>query len=198
MLERELRDLAHVKRWAIVRTIRDQSVAEHSYYVTMYANDVASYLGLDESVQLTILKRALWHDVDEILTGDIPGPHKKKIIDKEKAKTFFQAAMGTIFGQRAHRDGNEPDTDAHRTQLVAAILKVSDLMEAIHYLEEEETMGNGNVAHLKDPHWQQVLSCCSDIFVLLRTKEAESLYKKLRSVTVNHNSTGRSLGPLSA
>lgn len=198
MLERELRDLAHVKRWAIVRTIRDQSVAEHSYYVTMYANDIASYLGLDESVQLTILKKALWHDVDEILTGDIPGPHKKKIVDREKAKTFFQSAMGAIFGQRAHRDGYEPDTDAHRTHLIAAILKVADLMEAIHYLEEEETMGNGNVAHLKDSHWKQVLSGCADIFTLQRSYEAENLYKKLRSVTVNHNSTGRSLGPLSA
>jgi 5'-deoxynucleotidase YfbR-like HD superfamily hydrolase len=198
MLERELRDLAHVKRWAIVRTLRDQSVAEHSYYVTMYANDIASHLGLDESVQLTILKRALWHDVDEILTGDIPGPHKKKLVDKVKANTFFQSAMGVIFGQRAHRDGQEVGDDPHRTQLVAAILKVADLLEAIHFLEEEATMGNKNVEHLKGPLWEQIQSCCWDIDKLMPHTESGYLYRNLIKTSMSHGTEGKSLGPLAA
>jgi hypothetical protein len=62
-----------VTRWHIVRTVRPQSLAEHTFDVVMIARAVAKIAGYDD---YEIIKAALLHDLDEIITGDIPTPTK--------------------------------------------------------------------------------------------------------------------------
>lgn len=67
-----------VTRWHIVRTVRPQSLAEHTFDVVMIARAVAKMSGVDD---YEIIKAALLHDLDEIVTGDIPTPTKQKARD---------------------------------------------------------------------------------------------------------------------
>lgn len=67
-----------VTRWHIVRTVRPQSLAEHTFDVTMIARAIAKIAGYDDA---EITKAALLHDLDEIVTGDIPTPTKQKARD---------------------------------------------------------------------------------------------------------------------
>ena len=67
-----------VTRWHIVRTTRPQSLAEHTFDVVMIARAVAKIAGVDD---YEITKAALLHDLDEIVTGDIPTPTKKRARD---------------------------------------------------------------------------------------------------------------------
>jgi len=67
-----------VTRWHIVRTVRPQSLAEHTFDVTMIARAVAKIAGYDD---YEITKAALLHDLDEIITGDFPTPTKQKARD---------------------------------------------------------------------------------------------------------------------
>jgi 5'-deoxynucleotidase YfbR-like HD superfamily hydrolase len=62
-----------VTRWHIVRMVRPQSLAEHTFDVVMVARAIASIAGIDD---YEIIKAALLHDLDEIVTGDIPTPTK--------------------------------------------------------------------------------------------------------------------------
>lgn len=64
-----------VTRWHIVRTVRPQSLAEHTFDVVMIARAVAKNAGYDD---YEIIKAALLHDLDEIVTGDIPTPSKQR------------------------------------------------------------------------------------------------------------------------
>lgn len=64
-----------VTRWHIVRTVRPQSLAEHTFDVVMIARAIAKNAGYDD---YEIIKAALLHDLDEIVTGDIPTPSKKR------------------------------------------------------------------------------------------------------------------------
>lgn len=64
-----------VTRWHIVRTVRSQSLAEHTFDVTMIARAIAKLAGVDDN---EIIKAALLHDLDEIITGDIPTPTKER------------------------------------------------------------------------------------------------------------------------
>lgn len=64
-----------VTRWHIVRTVRPQSLAEHTFDVTMIARAIAKIAGYDD---YEIIKAALLHDLDEIITGDIPTPTKER------------------------------------------------------------------------------------------------------------------------
>lgn len=64
-----------VTRWHIVRMVRPQSLAEHTFDVVMIARAVAKIAGVDD---YEIIKAALLHDLDEIVAGDIPTPTKQK------------------------------------------------------------------------------------------------------------------------
>ena len=66
----------NIKRWTIVSTIQQQSLAEHLFNVAMIARDIAVEADMDDT---NIVKYALDHDLDEIMTGDIPSPAKERL-----------------------------------------------------------------------------------------------------------------------
>ena len=139
MFERDLRNMALVKRWGIVATHADQNLAEHSYFVAVYANDLCLVLGVTDDVRLDVLKVALGHDLDEILTCDIPGPHKRFVMINNSH--WLYKSMEKIFPRRGDRWGVGID----KAILVKAIVKVADILESVLFLAEEQRMGNCNV-----------------------------------------------------
>lgn len=117
----DLRDLAHIPRWAIARVNRRQSVAEHSYFVALYVIDICEKLKEEPSAAL--LKAALTHDHDELSSGDIPTPYKKK-----------NCLPSNI------------DLSINERELL--ILKLADKLEAVLYLADEIISGNNAVEEL--------------------------------------------------
>ena len=70
----DLLALCHVPRWVIVPHIGSQSVAEHSFRVTIILLELCRRL--DVSLDFNDIMWALVHDGPEAWTGDIPGPFK--------------------------------------------------------------------------------------------------------------------------
>jgi 5'-deoxynucleotidase YfbR-like HD superfamily hydrolase len=66
----------NIKRWTIVSTMTDQSLAEHSFNVAMIARAIAAEAEMND---INIIKYALDHDLDEVMTGDIPSPAKTRM-----------------------------------------------------------------------------------------------------------------------
>ena len=62
ILDSTNRVLQHVPRWAIIRTLRQQSVAEHSYYVAIYATAIAKLLSMRTQDINWITQYSLTHD----------------------------------------------------------------------------------------------------------------------------------------
>lgn len=84
MGELSIKDLlraGHVHRWQIVRTVRDQTLAEHSFNVAMISIELAELLidDLSDAERYIILNWALRHDTPEIYLGDIATPIKRRI-----------------------------------------------------------------------------------------------------------------------
>ena len=114
-----------VKRWGIVRTIKQQSVAEHCFNVQRIAIKLAGLVGVLEYERLfEISQAALHHDDDEAVTGDIPSP----------AKMYVHTEKWVDVQARAWYDDASPETKA--------IVKLADLLEAYHFLALEIRMGN--------------------------------------------------------
>lgn len=82
----DLRRLGTTKRWAVVHTDRDQTVAEHSHMVAMVALRLAEVMEFKPEWQLAIVRFALLHDAEEAWTGDIASP-VKRYLDRDKLPT---------------------------------------------------------------------------------------------------------------
>lgn len=140
MFEREYRELSWVPRWTIIRRIREQSVAEHSYYVALYAGQVADLVKW-KGDRGTLLKWALLHDLAEVFTSDIPGPTKRAMIDKGKGAAFVANELNRRFPDLAVPDGVTHGAFAE----IEAIVKVADLIDENCYLASERQLGNGTL-----------------------------------------------------
>jgi HD-like signal output (HDOD) protein len=105
-----------VKRWSIVNVARHQSVAEHQYNVCMIARALAKKLGENDE---TIIKAALCHDLEEVLFGDIPTPAKQELRSHGVEVNRLLSTMPYIL-----------------TEIQEVILKVADLIDAIHFLRD--------------------------------------------------------------
>jgi 5'-deoxynucleotidase YfbR-like HD superfamily hydrolase len=141
MFDREMRDAAHINRWSILRRSRNQSIAEHSYYVAVYCVEIAEYIDWEGDRHL-LLRHALAHDLPEIWSGDLPGPTKRAITDTQRLHDFEYAQMHKILP--FHRPYCRAEGEIGR------ILEVADRLEATLFLADEWGMGNKSVGDIED------------------------------------------------
>lgn len=171
MLEREITDAAFVPRWSIVRTLMPQSIAEHTFGVAMYANDIAIAVGVTDGIKLAVLQYALWHDVkDEIFTGDSPGPAKRALFEamgpesKERYNNQVNEWANRTFKNLTVRSGG---TYPEMQDVVTTIVKAADWLEAAVRMATEHQMGNGNVRRHIGPNLNGCLETLDRLCVLL-------------------------------
>ncbi len=139
MFENEFRDVSYVNRWNILRRIRNQSVAEHGYYVAIYAPQVARLVEW-EGDYATLIEAALIHDLFEGRSGDFPSPFKQQVVNRDKYNDMeydyfrqnFPHLLGTL-------------TQLHLNKTIKAIIRVADRMEGCIWLAGELAMGNSYV-----------------------------------------------------
>jgi len=70
---------SHVKRWHIVNTVREQTVAEHSWNVTIIAMNIMGNMPnivQNDNMRREVMFKAITHDMEEAIDGDIPAPHR--------------------------------------------------------------------------------------------------------------------------
>jgi 5'-deoxynucleotidase YfbR-like HD superfamily hydrolase len=140
MFRREYRLMSHVPRWSIVRKIHTQSIADHTFYVTLYVSQLCDLLNVEPMTKLTALEAALYHDVDETFTGDIPGPSKREMVDPAKTSKFINRMMHGRFSSTAALHHSSAKLEPTRS-----LIKAADLMDECMYLSTEIQMGNVTV-----------------------------------------------------
>ena len=130
----EILRTGHVNRWHIVRTAREQTVAEHMYRVTMIADHLASKI-LPASRYLLnseqLIRYALHHDVTEAITGDTATP-TKRIGD------FDDSRINTEWDNLRNEFGGTP---------IGNIVKLADFIEAAAFLVIEGIGKHADVVH---------------------------------------------------
>lgn len=198
MFEREIRDLSFIGRWGIVRTIRKQTVAEHSFNVCFYANDIASYLKYPDAVHKALLQFCIYHDLSEVFSGDIPGPHKRALVtDRPAWDDKLEEWTATVFIDHHLRNGSDnhgggPVWD----QAIRLTTKVADWLDAALEMATEKQMGNGCVADLVTFNTTKTLETVDQLadVLLLASDSRINLRSAVRSA-VAAAANGHSRGP---
>jgi 5'-deoxynucleotidase YfbR-like HD superfamily hydrolase len=133
MFDARERMLGFVERWNVAPRLHRQSVAEHSFFVTLYASELGRCLGLSNLEMADLLGCALRHDMPEIITGDMPGPAKRAIADKDKLVEYEYDFMVSI-EQTHHFDGYNDK--------MRRIIKAADTIDAYYWISLEVARGN--------------------------------------------------------
>lgn len=127
----DLLGLADVPRWGVIKILRPQSVAEHSFAVAVLVMELITRLSpysLTAPASLGAVIWALCHDAPETYTGDVDGLLKR---EHPTLKAELDKAEGEAFPWWAEmRRGMEA------TPGLMALVKVADRVEAIVYLRQ--------------------------------------------------------------
>jgi len=118
--------MGQVTRFHMVRTYREQTMAEHCYLVAVIAEELAKAVMIPETGN--VIKLALMHDRHEVITGDIPTPFKKDI-DKNSDYNFLELVEKVDPNYMLLR------RDMSLSELV--VVEMADMIEAVIFLEKE-------------------------------------------------------------
>ena len=142
--------MKYINRWGLMRNTRPESLAEHVTECAVTAHILAALaadeFGAEDVRPEKVALAALYHDADEILTGDLPTPVKYrnrgilgeyKRIEKEMSETIVKGIPDSISG-RIRIAVIADDLTDHEKMIIKAADKLSALFKCI----EEERSGN--------------------------------------------------------
>ncbi|NCP63044.1 MAG: 5'-deoxynucleotidase [Paraglaciecola sp.] len=138
-----------INRWPLMRNVRTENVQEHSLQVAMVAHALAlirnKYFAgnVDPNKIATI---ALFHDVSEVITGDLPTPVKySNPVIRDEYKKIEKAAEQKLIDMapQAFKDDYAALIDhQHHSEDEIFIVKAADVICA--YLKTLEELSAGN------------------------------------------------------
>lgn len=140
--------MKNIRRWALMRNTRPENICEHSHEVAVVAHALAlmtnRYYGGQVDVNRCVLL-AVYHDVPEILTGDMPTPVKYynpaireayRQVEQSACEKLLEMLPEDLRGEYSPLLMSEDDSTEWR--IVKAADKISALIKCI------EEVGQGN------------------------------------------------------
>lgn len=144
-----IRNLDKIIRFSTMARLKDETVAEHSFHAAFYAMMLADFeIKAGNKVDVEkVLRSALLHDVEEVVTGDVI--HGFKYSDPELAEKMKR--MGHEFFKKLLEDVPELSElylkfwrESKDDSIEGKIVDAADKLEALTYSMEEYSLGNKN------------------------------------------------------
>ncbi len=147
--------MKYIKRWQLMRSVREENIMEHSQSVTLLAHALAvihnEELGGNADILKTVLY-ATYHETSEVMTGDLPTPIKYynqgihgayKELEKKACEKMSNMLPEKMKG------AIEPYILADETSTEYRLVKAADRLSAYIKCLEELRSGNGEFAKAK-------------------------------------------------
>lgn len=144
-----------IKRWQLMRSVREENIMEHSQQVAMFAHALAvinnKVFGGSADAEKTVLY-AVYHECSEVLTGDLPTPIKYydnnikgayKSIEKRACDKLLLTLPEELRGDFA--PCMKPDEES----IEYTLMKAADRLAAYVKCLEELRCGNKEFAKAK-------------------------------------------------
>lgn len=150
-----LNRMKYIKRWSLMRSVREENIMEHSQQVAVIAHALAiiknkKFGGTVDVSKVVLL--AQYHEVGEVITGDLPTPIKyfnpeikAAYKDLEKGACERLIAMLPQDMQKDYEDYIIPDENTEEYKIV----KCADRLAAYLKCVEEIKAGNSEFKKAK-------------------------------------------------
>lgn len=139
-----------VRRWHMVPTERPQTIADHTFRVTMLSIHLWRALhgfpnGGGDSAHTRIpqglIMWALWHDMPEVVYGDVPSPVKEEV--SQTYPELFHDLDSRISDTWASLERGVRGT------YVAHLVKIADITESLCFLREGYMCHHRQVVYIR-------------------------------------------------
>lgn len=150
-----LNRMKYIRRWSLMRSVREENIMEHSQQVSVIAHALAlinnKILGGTVDVNKTVLL-AQYHEVGEVITGDLPTPIKYfnpeiknayKDLEKGASEKLLNMLPETL--KEEYREYILPDEETYEYKLVKAADRLSAYLKCV----EEVKAGNSEFKKAK-------------------------------------------------
>lgn len=163
-----LNRMKYIKRWSLMRSIREENIMEHSQQVAVIAHALAlignKIYGKEIDVEKVVLL-AQYHEVGEVITGDLPTPIKYFNPEIKTAyKDLEEKACRRILDMLPEELKGEyeayilPNTETYEYKLVKAADKLSAYLKCV----EEVKGGNSEFKKAKSTIGNELKSLKSE------------------------------------
>ena len=150
-----LNRMKYIKRWSLMRSIREENIMEHSLEVSILAHALAviknKIFGANVNVEKVVLL-AQYHEVGEVLTGDLPTPIKYfnpeiksayKDLEKWASKKILDTLPEEIRDE--YKEYVMPDEESEEYKIVKGADRLSAYLKCV----EEVKAGNSEFKKAK-------------------------------------------------
>lgn len=157
--------MKYIRRWALMRSLREENDMEHSFQVAYVAHALAIIRNeyFDGGADIgRVLEIAMYHDLSETITGDMPTPVKHinpqlralygglESSAKERLLSTLPEELKTSYSAFI-----APDTGSVEYKLVKAADKLSAYLKCI----EETKSGNSEFRRAMEGKREELLDC---------------------------------------
>lgn len=147
--------MKYIKRWQLMRSVREENIMEHSQNVAVLAHALAvihnKLYGGNADINKTILY-ALYHETSEVMTGDLPTPIKYfnngikgeyKQLEKRACEKMIAMLPEEMQREIAPFILNDENSEEYK------LVKAADRLAAYVKCLEEIKCGNGEFVKAK-------------------------------------------------
>ena len=147
--------MKYIKRWQLMRSVREENIMEHSQSVAILAHALVSIHNEVYGGHADVLKTVLYatyHEISEVMTGDLPTPIKyyNRSIHgayKELEKSACETIVGTL--PKELQSSIAPFVMADEESVEYKLVKAADRLAAYIKCLEELRSGNGEFSKAK-------------------------------------------------
>lgn len=172
-LQGSVRRLHHINRYSSLPCIRPENVATHSWQMAficlLIGTDLNERDDLDQDVDghmmvnmEDLLRRAIVHDINEAMSGDVirsyKYSHPKVREAMEEADQMNTFKLVQQFGEGVSSEILTTWQFAKDETLEGEIVRLSDIFAVVTYCGEEYRMGNTELDHVAEHAWRNLLS----------------------------------------
>lgn len=150
-----LNRMKYIKRWSLMRSVREENIMEHSQQVAVIAHALAliknkNFAGSVDEKKVVLL--AQYHEVGEVITGDLPTPIKYfnpeiksayKDLEKNACNRLINMLPDNL--QAEYSQYIKPDESSEEYKIV----KCADRLSAYLKCVEEINAGNSEFKKAK-------------------------------------------------
>lgn len=159
-----LQRMSFMKRFNNEVHLHEENVAEHSFYVSVFAMMLCDEFAVSSNMRRVIIEKAIVHDIHEVVISDVP--HNVKMIDESilrfytnyesKYNAYHFASLVQLYDQLT----------LHDRQVCDEVVTLADVLSVVQYSQLEVSLGNKKFEKILEGAWERVNESINKLYEL--------------------------------